>query len=300
MTAVEPGLGPRRFGWAALASATAALTAYLVFVLTTAGQRFENRALLGGREEFHQLREESLAELDEVAALSLAIGVALVLGIALLRRKPVLAAASGGIIVAAVVAADVLKRLLVRPELVEAPEHWLSNSFPSGHVAVAVAVGLGAVLVVPYALRAIVTLGAALYVTVVTLAVGIAGWHRLSDVTGAAFTVLALGCVALFLLARAGRVSPLPMPRRIGYTLVVLVLGGSTLVFAGVGLMGWLELLPNALGSNPAPATPAELRLAFTSMLVLCAAAVGLVFLYFLWLVRPFAIDEPARSLAER
>jgi hypothetical protein len=300
VTAVEPELDSRRFGWAALASATTALAAYLVFVLTAAGQRFENRALVGGREEFRQLREESLAELDEIAALSLAIGIALVLGVALLRRKPVLAAASGGIIVAAVVATDVLKRLLVRPELVEAPVHWLSNSFPSGHVAVAVAVGMGAVLVVPYVLRAAVTLGAALYAMAVALAVGIAGWHRLSDVAGAAFTVLALGCVALYLLARGGRIRPLRVPRRIGYTLMILVLGGSALVFAGVGLMGWLELLPDALASDPAPATPAQLRLAFTSMLALCTAAIGLVFLSFLWLVRPFAIDEPAGPPAGR
>ena len=81
--------------------------------------------------------------------------------------------------------------------------------------------------------------------------------HKLVFVWVTAFAVLTLGCVALYLLARAGRVSPLQMPRRIGYTLAVLLLGGSTLVFAGVGLMGWLELLPNALGSTPTPATPA-------------------------------------------
>lgn len=299
MTAVEPGLDPRRFGWAALVSATAALVPYVVFVLTAAGQEFENRALLGGREEFREQREGWLAELDEIAALTLAIGIALVLGTALLRRKPLLAASSGGLIATTVVATEVLKRLLVRPELIEAPVHWLSNSFPSGHVAVAVAVGIGAVLVVPRVLRALVTLGAALYAMGIALAVGIAGWHRLSDVAGASFLVLSFGCVVLYLLARGGRVRPIRAPRRIGYTLVVLVLGGLTLIFAGVGLMGWLELLSMRADPVLTSPTPSELRLAFTTMLVLGAAAIGLVFLSFLWLVRPFAVDEPTGSPAE-
>ena len=298
MTAAEPGTDSRRFGWAAIASAAAALVAYLVFVLTATGQEYENRALVGAREEFREQRAEWLSGLDELTALSFAFAIVVVVAIALLRRKPLLAAVAAGIMVISVAATEALQRLLGRPELVEAPAHWLSNSFPSGHVAVAVAVGIGAVLVVPYMLRALVTIGAALYAMAIALAVVIAGWHRLSDVVGAAAIVLAVACVALYLLARGGRIRPFRQLRRIGFTAVALVLGGATLIFAGVGLMGWLELLPiPAEPILPSP-PPLELRLAFTTTLVLGAAAIGLVFLSFLWLVRPYAIDEPVEPPA--
>jgi membrane-associated phospholipid phosphatase len=48
-----------------------------------------------------------------------------------------------------VVIAEIAKRLLIRPELVDAPPGWLNNSFPSGHVSI----GVGAMLVLPYSLR---------------------------------------------------------------------------------------------------------------------------------------------------
>ena len=235
-----------------------------------------------------------MTELHEISALSFALAIGLVVAVALLRRKPLLAGTAAGIILISVVATEILKRLLVRPELVEAPGHWLSNSFPSGHVAVAVAVGIGAVLVVPYVLRALVTLGAALYAMTIAQAVGIAGWHRLSDVVGAAFLVLAVASVALYLLSRGGHIASFQTPRRIGFTLVTLLLGGATLVFGGVGLMGLLQVLPVSTDATLASPTPAQLRLAYTTSMVLGAATIGLVFLLFLWLIRPFAIDEPA------
>jgi hypothetical protein len=274
------------------------LVAYLVLVLTASGQAYENQALVGAREESRELRAESLSGLDELTALSFALAIVVVVAVALLRRKPLLAAAAAGIMVGSVAVTEALQRLLVRPELVEAPVYWLSNSFPSGHAAVAVAVGISAVLVAPYVLRALVTLGAAAYAMSVELAVVTAGWHRLSDVVGAAALVLAVACVALYLLARVGHIRLFLQPRRIGFTAVALVLGGATLIFSGVGLMGWLELLPiTAEPSLPSP-PPLELRLAFTTTLVLGAAAIGLAFLSFLWLVRPYAIDEPVEPPA--
>ena len=280
-----------RFGWAALVAALGALVAYLLVVLTPIGQQVENLALLGAREEFRELRTESLTELHEISALSFALAIALVVAIAFLRRKPVLAATAAGVMVSAVLATELVKRVLIRPELIEAPGHWVSNSFPSGHVAVAVAVSIGAVLVVPYALRPAVTLGAAIYAAAIAQAVGIAGWHRLSDVIGAALVVLAVSSLALLWLTRAGRVEPFVKPRRIGFTLVALVLGGAALIFGGGGLMGLSQLLP-----VPSAPTAAELRLAYTTSLVLGVAAIGLVFLAFLWLIRPYAIDEPPEA----
>ncbi len=280
---------PARVGWVAFVAALGALAAYLLLVLTRAGQEVENLALLGAREEFRELRAESLTELHEISALSFALAIALVMAVALLRHKPMLAATAAGVMVTSVVAAELIKRILVRPELVEAPQHWLSNSFPSGHVAVAVAVGVGAVLVVPYVLRPLVTLGAAVYASVIAQAVGIAGWHRLADVVGAALLVLAVASLALLILAQAGRVERFTRPRRIGFTLVALLVGGAALVFGGAGLMGMSQLLP-----VPAAPSAAELRLAYTTTLVLGVATIGFVFLAFLWLIRPFAIDEPA------
>ena len=89
------------------------------------------------------------------------------------------------------VIAEVVKRSLPRPELVEAPPNWLHNSFPSGHVTVAVAIGIGAVLVAPYAFRWLATIVGAGYAAAIGMDVETAGLHRLSGVIGATLLVFA-------------------------------------------------------------------------------------------------------------
>jgi membrane-associated phospholipid phosphatase len=279
---------PSRFLWTAAAAVGVFFATYVLFVRTATGQQLENLALLGARGEFRDLRADSLTELHEITALSFALAVGLVVLVALLRRKPVLALTAGTVMAGSVAISELAKQLLARPELTEAPLHWLSNSFPSGHVTVAMAIGFGVVLVVPPMLRAVATVVASLYAMSIGQAVEIAGWHRLSDVVGAAVLVLAVASVALYLLARSGRMRPFTQPRRIGFTVVLLLLGGISLVLGGAGLaLGLGQLVP-----VPEHPSQDELRLAYTTSLVLGVAVIGLVFLVLLWLIRPFAIDE--------
>lgn len=112
---------------------------------------------------------------------SAVLGVALVAlaaaGATQVRRAWV----SIGVAAAIVVAAGLTKLLLVRPDLVEVA----SNSFPSGHVAAAAALGAALWVVLPSSARGAALYGAVLPGLALTgLAVIVLGWHRPSDVLG--------------------------------------------------------------------------------------------------------------------
>jgi len=289
-SAQVPGTGPRPFWLAAAGFLGLAALAYALFVLNPLGQELENLALFGARDEFRELRADSLQDLHHVAAFGFALAIGVVLLVAILRRKPVLAFAAASVIGGSAIAAELAKRILVRPELIESPSSWLSNSFPSGHVTVAVAIGVGAVLVVPYRHRALATLLAAVYAIGVAQAVGVAGWHRLSDVVGAAFLALAVASAVVALLAVGGHVRPFRGRGRIGFLLAALILGGLGLILTAAGtLFGLARLWP-----VPESPTADHLTLAYTTTLVVGAGVIALAFLAFLALIRPFIIDEPA------
>ncbi len=282
----------RRFALAAIATGVGALAAYAGLILTATGQRLENMALRGARQEFDGLRQESIVELHETSLLGFALAIGLVVLIALLRRKPRLALAAALLMGVSVVIAEVAKRLLPRPELIDAPLNWLSNSFPSGHVTIAVAIGIGAVIVAPYAFRWLVAIVAALYSAGIGMDVATAGWHRLSGVIGATLLVIAVAVVTIYVLARMGRVHPFGQRRLIGALVASVVLGALALGFGGIGaVFGFGRLLP-----LPAAPTPDDQLLAYTSTLLVATGVIAAAYLAFLWLIRPYAIDEDAET----
>jgi hypothetical protein len=271
-----------------LAAGAGAVVAYVVLIRTATGQQLENMALRGARQEFEGIRQSSLVELHEITTVAFAVAIALVMVVALLRRKPRLAVMAAGVMGISVAVAEVAKRVLPRPELVDAPPGWLNNSFPSGHVTIAVAIGVGAIIVAPYAFRWLVTIVAALYAMGIAQAVEIAGWHRLSGVIGATLLVLAVASVGLFVMARMGRIQAFGSRRLVGAVVATVVLGLVGLGFAGVGaVFGLGRLLP-----LPAAPTAGDELLAFTSTLLVGAGLIALVLLAFLWLIRPYGIDE--------
>jgi hypothetical protein len=221
-----------------------------------------------------------------------AVAIALVMAVALLRRKPRLAVVAALTMGVPVVIAEITKRVLVRPELVEAPPGWLHNSFPSGHVTIAVAIGIGAVIVAPYAFRWLATVVGAIYAMGIAQAVEVAGWHRLSGVIGATLLVLAVACAGLYILARQGRVQPFDRRRLLGAiaATALLALAGLGFTFVGV-FFGLGRLVP-----VPAAVTDGDLLLAYTSTMLIAAGVIALAFLGFLWLIRPCAIDEEPQS----
>jgi hypothetical protein len=210
------------------------------------------------------------------------------MAIALLRRKPRLAVTAAVIMGSSVVIAEIAKHLLPRPELVEAPPGWLHNSAPSGHVTIAVAIGIGAIIVAPYAFRWLVTIAAAFYAAGISMDVATAGWHRLSGAISATLLVIAVACVGLVVLARLGRVAPFPDRRLLGAIVATVVLGITAVGIGGVGLVfGYARLLP-----IPEQPTPDQAMLAYSSTLLAAFGVITAAVLVFLWLIRPYGIDE--------
>jgi hypothetical protein len=225
----------RRFGITAVLAGAGFVLAYVALILTETGQRLENMALRGARQQFEDLRAESLTELQEISMVGFAVAIGVVMVIAFLRRKPRLALTAALIMGVSVVIAEVAKRLLPRPDLADAPANWLNNSFPSGHVTVAVAIGIGAIIVAPYAFRWLATIGGAAFAAAIGMDVATAGWHRLSGVIGATLLVLIVASIGLYLLARSGRVIELEGRRLLGALTATLVLGAAAIGFGGTG-----------------------------------------------------------------
>ena len=152
----------------------------------------------------------------------------------------------------------------------------------------AVAIGIGAILVAPYAFRWLATIGAVFFASTISISVATAGWHRLSGVIGATLLVIAIACIGLYVLARMGRVVEFEGRRLVGAIVATLILGAMAIGFGGIGtVFGFGRLLP--LPEDP---TAGDELLAFSSTIVTAVGVVALGFLAFLWLIRPYAIDE--------
>jgi membrane-associated phospholipid phosphatase len=133
------------------------------------------------------------------------IGAVLV-AIALLRRRPRVAAAVVVVMGASVLTSELLKPLLAEQRYYSNGSPFLAlGSWPSGHATAAMSVALCAVLVAPRALRPIVAaLGTALAVGV-SYSVLILSWHFPSDVLGGFFVAAVWICIAVLALREAER-----------------------------------------------------------------------------------------------
>jgi membrane-associated phospholipid phosphatase len=196
-----------RHGGRFLAAAVACLLALgltcVVFVRTPGGQAFDT-ALLPMSERGASY-EQDTALLGPAKAVLAFFGDELVLGVVLLAavllsRRLWTSVAAVGIVLGSVAAARVLKEVVVRPDL-GVPGSSTHNSFPSGHVAVATALVLAFVLVLPPVARWWFVVPGAMAVVAVAAATMITGWHRLSDLLGGALVAGVLYCLAAAALA---------------------------------------------------------------------------------------------------
>ncbi|HYV15417.1 MAG TPA: phosphatase PAP2 family protein [Conexibacter sp.] len=187
----------------ALIAACGALIAvlYLAFVQTSTGQRIDQRAMDHRALATRPARYAIHDLLTTISAGMLVVVIAVLVGQALVRRRPALALVAVATIAGAALCTELLKHGLTRPDLYffSDPE---GNTFPSGHTTVAFSVGIAALLVVPSRLRGIVALGAIAYGAAVGIAVVAAGWHRPSDVAGAYLVVVGWGALVAFATAR--------------------------------------------------------------------------------------------------
>lgn len=161
---------------------------YWLWVRTEAGQKLDQSAYDGRpRGRAHDAAGNLLATID-IASLAIAIGVLMI--IALLRHREVLAILAAAVVVGSVLITEVLKHfVLERPNLLGPAGAAYENSFPSGHATIAFSIGVAAILVAPPRLRRPTIALALLYGVVIGIATIAAGWHRPSDVVGGILVV---------------------------------------------------------------------------------------------------------------
>jgi len=282
---------PRRGSWhvvepffAGLLAAAAVAAIYRVFVGTTLGQVVDTAAMRGAAVHHTKvvavlnrtLNGTTLASLVLVCLVAAAIGV--------IRKRLDLAVGAAVMVVAANGSAQLLKTRLDRPDLDDFPA---PNSFPSGHTTAAASVAFAMILVLPYAVRGMVTLIGAGYVAIIAVATVWAEWHRPSDAVAGLLIVLAWGgLIAAVLRARRYRIrGPLARVNRLA-KVPLLIGGGITAVVVLLGLAavaaverGWVDF-----GLGPG-------RIAFVTGSAGIAAAVAGTFL--IW-VRLAAGDQPS------
>ncbi|MFJ1840740.1 phosphatase PAP2 family protein [Streptomyces sp. NPDC088146] len=151
-------------------------------------------------------------------------------------------------------------------------------SFPSGHVAIAAGLALGAVLVASPRSRPYVAAAGALWLAVTAAAVQALYWHRPSDALGATLLACAAYAVATRLLpptlpgAAPGAAAPDPLPRRRALPALALapaavgaLLAGARedalarpLVFAGAAFLCAVLLWATATRRTGRPAPPRQ------------------------------------------
>lgn len=241
---VEAAHPSRRWIVTAVVAAALLILVYIIAVLTPWGQRWENAALTGSGRASPDEQAKALDALAAIQIWSLAVALAGIAVIGLLRRQILTTIVALAVVLGGAGGAEVLKRwVLPRPELFAAPVDLIQNSFPSGHTAIAMTTMVAVFLVVPYRWR-----GWAMFI-VMTWATSIgqytvtAHWHRLSDTVGADLMALILGSVAAYWLHRRGLVHVSEQRRyggRVVYVVVATILG---LVSLALGtLLAWVSI----------------------------------------------------------
>jgi membrane-associated phospholipid phosphatase len=163
---------------------------HLLFVTSVTGRRVDGAALHGADEFGGGPLWATAAHLLDIVSVPFVAGVVIVtMALAFARRRVALAVQVAVLVAGANVTTQVLKSVLVRPDLGLADR--IANSLPSGHTTVAASAAAALVLAVPRRFRAPAAVVGALYTTVTGVATLIVGWHRPSDAVAAVLVVLA-------------------------------------------------------------------------------------------------------------
>ena len=184
--------------WGAVGSAIAFVALYLTLVGTAVGQQLDEAAM----RRLAAVDSTAWAELIlwGVSASSMLVATGVVIAATALlrgRRAAVIGALAAGSVV---LVAQLLKAGLERPMLLAGPA---GNSFPSGHVAAVLGLGVALVIALPRAGRwavAVLLVGPVAGLT--GLATVVLQWHRPSDVVGSLLLAIAIGALATELADR--------------------------------------------------------------------------------------------------
>jgi membrane-associated phospholipid phosphatase len=174
------------------------LALYFAALRTTWGNRAGRATLAWPGINGEDVYDASERLLRTISVDSLLITAGILCLIGLLRGGLPLGIATGGAILLANISTEILKHVvLTRSIFVEHGYRFgVSNSFPSGHVTVAMSLAVGVALVAPANVRLIAIIPATLFAIAVGIATVSAAWHRPTDVMAAYFVAIFWGAVA--------------------------------------------------------------------------------------------------------
>jgi membrane-associated phospholipid phosphatase len=179
---------PRLTLAAATALSLAAGALWLASFRTATGARID-ATIMTGFLGLHGPRIDRVAEAVSHLAdpTPFALAVVAIVTVALVRRRPWLAAMAGVVLIGANATTQALKVLTAEPRLAGAVPgaHVDAASWPSGHATAAMTMALCAVVVVPSRWRALVLAHGGVFTIAVGYSVLVLGWHLPSDVLGA-------------------------------------------------------------------------------------------------------------------
>jgi hypothetical protein len=191
----------RRLLMAAAAAVVLAAIAYLLMVRTRLGQRFDNAALLGSRQQAPLSRLHDAFFLERIRTGTFIAVLVVIVIIGVVRRRPRAGLALAAAAFLAVLCTDLAKNdILTRPVLVQSDVVLGSNTFPSGHTATAIGCALALVVLSSPAVRGLVAVLVGPYAWIVAEDVQSAGWHRPSDAIAGSlltFATIAIAAAAL-------------------------------------------------------------------------------------------------------
>lgn len=233
-----------RLGVGSLLLWVASAAGYFFFVWTVAGQAFDNAAYFGHDVVGRAALVLDAKILDPVSRTFVGSGVAILVGVAFLRRRWLTGLAVGVAVMVAVEGAEAFKKHLPRKELVVPaglePGYFKMDSYPSGHTTVGSSLAFGAVLVAASRWRVGVAMASSLVSAAYATGVLFLGWHRPSDAVGGilwAGCCLAAAACGLVLLRRGGGAFVFRSPAA---TVLSVLCGGLTVVgaWAACGIFG--------------------------------------------------------------
>lgn len=187
------------------------LATVYVALYTPFGQRNDEAAMRVLDQGQSTVNDHLVNLLQHVSVVTVAFALAIMIAVALVRRRFLVAIAAVLLVVGANLTTQILKHVVInRPDLgIEFPTTTgaptTANSLPSGHTTVVFSLVLAGVLVSPRALRWLVTCAGAAIGGLTGLATVIAGWHRPSDVVAALLVTLAWAALASAVVAGSAR-----------------------------------------------------------------------------------------------
>lgn len=184
---------------------------YLVAVWVRIGQELDYLGFEGRKSVDYGSRRGLTTSVELGTPLLLGIGALVIAGLG--RRRGGRASAAVLISVAAApIAASLLKVTLGRPDTLRFRWATLSNTFPSGHAAVTIAMAMGIITMVDRSARARTTVAMVVIVAIHTVGVLGSGWHRPSDVAGGLLLGAAFASAVIPVAIRAK--APVSDPQR--------------------------------------------------------------------------------------